>query len=84
MASVKTAVSLPGPLFNQAEELAERMGLSRSRFYAVAIGSYIERYESEELLRRINDTYADERDAGEEASTAAMRKHQRDLLEGEW
>ncbi len=84
MPNVKTAISLPDNIFGEAEEIASRLGLSRSRFYAMALESFIAKYENEELLRRIDAAYAEEPDAGEKAGLAAMKRRQRELIKDEW
>lgn len=38
---MKTAVSLPDELFQQAEDLAGRLGVNRSQLYAIALGKLI-------------------------------------------
>jgi hypothetical protein len=38
---MKTAVSIPDPLFEEAERLAKVRGLSRSALYAAAVADYV-------------------------------------------
>ena len=38
---MKTAISIPDPLFNAAERAAKRQKVSRSRFYAKAVAAYL-------------------------------------------
>lgn len=45
---MKTAISIPDELFRQAEDLARRLGKSRSQVYREALAEY--------LLRREQDT----------------------------
>ena len=84
MAKVKTAISLPSQLFDEAEEVADKMGISRSRLYAMALETFLVKRENEELMIRINNAYADETDAEEEAARAAMKTQQKKLLKDEW
>lgn len=39
---MKTAISLPDPLFHAAEFLAKRMGLSRSELFQRALKAYLQ------------------------------------------
>ena len=39
---MKTAISIPGEFFYAAEELSQRLGLSRSEFYTKAIAAFLE------------------------------------------
>ncbi|MBV9438535.1 MAG: ribbon-helix-helix protein, CopG family [Candidatus Eremiobacteraeota bacterium] len=53
---MKTAVSLPDPVFGEAERLARRLNKSRSELYRDAIVEYIARHDPEvvtELLDRV-------------------------------
>ena len=84
MQTVKTAISLQRPLFEQAEILAQRLEISRSRLFVIALEEFIRRQENRELLARINAAYADEPDAEELAAQRHMRSTHRRLVEGEW
>ena len=54
---VKTAVSVPDSLFRSADELAERLRLSRSEVYSRALAAYLERYENDLITRRLNEIH---------------------------
>jgi len=62
---MKTAVSLPDNIFDEAERLAQRLNKSRSQLYREAIAEYVARHDPEavtEVLNRIAgavDTRAD-------------------------
>ncbi len=84
MQNVKTAISIQKPLFEQAENLARRMKVSRSRLFVLALEDYIHRQQSRELLTRINATYADEPDSMEKALRRKARRHHRRIVEGTW
>jgi antitoxin MazE6 len=55
---MKTAVSVPDPIFHAAERLAQRLGVSRSQLYSRAVGEYLERHDEDEITRRLNEVYA--------------------------
>jgi hypothetical protein len=38
---VKTAISVPDPLFRRAEKAAKRLGMSRSELYAKALNTFL-------------------------------------------
>lgn len=86
MANVKTAISLPESLFEQAETLANEMKLSRSRLMALALEEFIRRHANRQLLEKINAAYseADALDEEEEAILGSMRQSHRQIIEGEW
>jgi metal-responsive CopG/Arc/MetJ family transcriptional regulator len=75
---MKTAVSIPDPLFKEAEAAAKKLGLSRSRFIQIALEAYLERRREEELTAEINrniEKYGDPSD-GEEV----WLEHSRQLI----
>ena len=51
---MKTAVSLPDPLFEEAERVAERLGLSRSELYARAIARFVREQTGDAISEAIN------------------------------
>jgi metal-responsive CopG/Arc/MetJ family transcriptional regulator len=52
---MKTAISIPEPLFQAADQLARRLGKSRSQLIAEALRAYVERHSDEAVTRRINE-----------------------------
>ena len=57
---MKTAISLPDPIFEEAEALAQQLGMSRSELYAEALKAYLRRYNREQILAKLNEVYARE------------------------
>ena len=84
MASVKTAISLQQPLFEQVEALAQELQISRSRLFVLAVEAFIQRYQNQKLLEAINEAYDDLPDAEEESLRKKMRQQHRQLVEGQW
>jgi metal-responsive CopG/Arc/MetJ family transcriptional regulator len=60
---MKAAVSIPDPVFKAADELAERMGISRSRLYSVALQRFVQDHEEEAITARLDAVYASEASA---------------------
>jgi len=54
---MKTAISVPDPLFDEAEELAARLGISRSELYARAAMEFVRAHRSAEITERLNRVY---------------------------
>lgn len=52
---MKTAISIPDPVFEAAERLARRLGKSRSQLFADALRAYLEQHSDEAITRRINE-----------------------------
>jgi predicted transcriptional regulator len=61
--SMKTAISLPDDLFETADQLAARLGVSRSQLYATAVAEYVAKHRGQDVTARLNEVYS-----GEEAS----------------
>jgi metal-responsive CopG/Arc/MetJ family transcriptional regulator len=57
---VKTAVSIPNPVFEAAEELAHRLGVSRSELYARALADFLEKRLDRRVTERLDEVYARE------------------------
>ena len=51
---MKIAVSLPNDLFEMADRVARRRGMSRSQLFAVALREYLAAHAHEGLTERIN------------------------------
>ncbi len=57
---MKTAVSIPDPIFKAAERAAKRAKISRSRFYARALEEFLERQKSKGITEALNKVYSAE------------------------
>ena len=57
---MKTAISLPDPVFEEAEALAKQLGVSRSELYTKALKAYLQKYNREQILHKLNQIYAEE------------------------
>lgn len=57
---MKTAISLPDPIFYEAETVAKKLGLSRSELYAKALKTYLKKYSDEQITARYNEIYSEE------------------------
>jgi len=56
---MKTAISLPDPLFEEAERVAARLGLSRSELYARAIARFVREQSGDAITEAINRVVQD-------------------------
>jgi len=55
---MKTDISLPDPIFEEAEALAQQLGVSRSELYTEALKAYLQRYNRERILAKLNEVYS--------------------------
>lgn len=54
---MKTAISIPDPVFEAAEALAQRLGMSRSQLYTTAIRQFLDAFDDEAVTRALNEVY---------------------------
>ena len=56
---MKTAVSIPDEVFDEAERLAKRMKRSRSEIFSRALAEYIARHTPDRVTEAMNRTLAE-------------------------
>jgi len=78
---MKTAISVPDELFERAEELARRLGKSRSQVYREALAEYVFRREPRSVTNAL-DQVVDEVDPG--ADPWLTEAGRRRLERSEW
>ena len=78
---MKTAISLPDSVFEEAEALAERLGLSRSELYTKALQAYLRKYNRNQILNKLNQVYSQE---SSELDPALARMQFMSLLRENW
>ena len=57
---MKIALSIPDDLFESAETLVKRLGVSRSRLYAAALAEYVAKHQTRKVTARLDAVYATE------------------------
>jgi len=70
---VKTAISIPDDVFEDAERLARRLGHSRSQLYSRALREFVARYEPDHVTAALDAIVAGEPD-GDAFTTRAGRR----------
>lgn len=58
--TMKTAISLPDSVFEEAEAVAAKLGLSRSELYTKALKAYLRKYNRNRILNKLNQVYSEE------------------------
>ena len=58
--SMKVAVSVPEDLFESAESLGKRLGVSRSHLYATALAEFLAKHKGRKTTDQLNRVYAEE------------------------
>ena len=78
---MKTAISLPDDLFESADELADKLGVSRSELYARAVAEFLAKHQTADITARLNQVYG----AQDGRLDGALRRAQaRSVAEREW
>ena len=78
---MKTAISIPDDVFESADELAQRLGISRSELYTTAVAEYLAKFRSQDITARLNEVYANE----DSELPAKMRRVQaKSIGKSEW
>lgn len=54
---MKTAISIPDPIFESAERLARRLGMSRSQFYSEAVNALVEKHKYQGVTEQLDAIY---------------------------
>jgi metal-responsive CopG/Arc/MetJ family transcriptional regulator len=57
---MKVALSIPDELFDSAEALTKRLGVSRSRLYATALAEFVAKNRGRKITERLNTVYESE------------------------
>lgn len=57
---MKTEISVPNTVFEEAQELAQELGMSLSEFYVVALTAYMATYQNGDITKRLDEVYANE------------------------
>lgn len=76
---MKTAISIPDNLFNEADTTAKQLGLARSQLYVKAIKEFIEHHNKDRVMEKLNTVYSnqtkddDANDAGLESLREATK-----------
>lgn len=56
---MKTAISLPDRVFDAAERVAKRLGISRSELYARAVARFVEEHRGDKVTDALDRVYAE-------------------------
>jgi metal-responsive CopG/Arc/MetJ family transcriptional regulator len=84
MTIVKTAVSIESELFKKAEDTAEKLNISRSRLFQLALENYIRQYENLSILDKLNSVYSEKISEHEQDFQKLMKTYHEKHLEDKW
>jgi predicted transcriptional regulator len=78
---MKTAVSIPDDVFQDAERLATRLRTSRSQLYARALAEFVARHDDDRITSLMDQAV---REAGGETDTFVQAAARQSLERVEW
>lgn len=58
--NMKQDLSIPKPIYQAAESLAQKFGISLSELYAVALNAYVTERQKDEITETLNQIYTNE------------------------
>ena len=77
---MKVALSIPDELFETAETVSKRLGVSRSRLYSTALAEFLAKHRGRKVTDRLNTVYGVE----ESRVEPGVRRLQRRSLRDAW
>ena len=78
---MKTAISIPDPLFAEAEELARKLKISRSELFARAAANFVKAHTEADVTDRLNQVYGVE---GSRPDRVLARLQESSIPRDEW
>lgn len=78
---MKVALSIPDELFERAEAVSKRLGISRSRLYATALAEYVAKHRTRKITERLDAVYATEESR---LDSGTRRLQDRSIPRGSW
>jgi metal-responsive CopG/Arc/MetJ family transcriptional regulator len=79
---MKVALSIPDDLFESAETLGKRLGITRSRLYATALADYVAKHRGRKITERLNAVHAT--NEGGRLDPVVRRAQRRSLGPDKW
>ena len=77
---MKVAISLPDPIFEAAETVCKRLGVSRSRFYSKAVEAHVRTYQADEIREALDEVYGSE----DSSLDPTLKRLQAEALREDW
>lgn len=78
---MKVALSIPDDLFETAESVCKRLGVSRSRLYATALAEFLAKHRGRKITERLDAVYVSE---NSRLDSATRRAQKRSLTTDSW
>jgi hypothetical protein len=82
--TMKTAISVDDELVKAADGVARKLGVSRSRLFAIALEKYLRDRRNEEMLEKLNRVYAGPPNPDDHRVVAGFKSKLRPALKDRW
>ena len=80
---MKTAISIPDPLFEAADQVAKRLRVSRSKLYATALSQFVKGHRTNGVTELLNEVYGADPDCSRlDALVQSLQLHS--ISRDEW
>ena len=80
---MKTAISLPDSLYEDAETTAKNLGIPRSQLYALALEEFIQHHQRDWITQKLNEVYERGEKVGEGLGQIAALESLRELTKND-
>jgi predicted transcriptional regulator len=80
---MKTAISIPDPLFNAVERVAKRLGISRSKLFQRAVVEFLGNHRDDGVTEALDEIYGGEHE-GARLDEFLKRMQASSIPEEEW
>ncbi len=78
---MKTAISIPDPVFSRADRFARRRKMSRSALFTVAVSEYLDHHSDEGVTEKLNQMYSS---GGSALDTDLVEAQMLSVAEEQW
>jgi metal-responsive CopG/Arc/MetJ family transcriptional regulator len=82
--TMKTAISIPDDVFEEAEITAKQLGLARSQLYVRAIKEYIEKHDKNKITEKLNKIYYADHSTKEQIEKAGLESLRESTRHDSW
>ena len=66
---MQTAISIPDPIYEAAEQLAHQLGVTCSDLYTTSVASFVKAHQEDQITAQLDDLYASEESSLDDVST---------------
>jgi hypothetical protein len=81
---MKTAISIPNPLFKIADKTAREMGVPRSRLFSMALEEFVQHHSRDAITKKLNEIYGGRDESGPTVTEAGLESLRRATRHDAW